>query len=79
MIFSIPRRWAGFLLKMTFHLTWFLISVLSSELLQQIALYAFKMAIENILICDLITRQSIAMNLTLQFCGLVFLWKIREF
>ena len=36
----IPLRWVGFLLKMTVHLMWLLISVLSSELLQQISLFA---------------------------------------
>ena len=79
MIFFIPLRWAGFLLKMTFRLMWLLISVLSYELLQQISLFAYNMAIESIIIGDLITRQSIAVNLALQFCELVFLWKIHEF
>ena len=37
------------------------------------------MAIESIIIGDLITRQNIAMNLTLQICGLVFCGKFMNF
>ena len=37
------------------------------------------MAIESIIIGDFITRQSVAMNLTLQLCELVLLWKIHKF
>ena len=37
------------------------------------------MAIESIIIGDLITRQSIAMNLRLQLYELVFLWKFHKF
>ena len=37
------------------------------------------MAIESIIIGDLIRRQSIAVNFTLQLCKLVFLWNIHEF
>ena len=43
---------------MTFDSMWFLISVLSSELLQHLSLFALNMAIESIIIGDLITEIS---------------------
>ena len=37
------------------------------------------MTIESIINGDLITQQGISMNLALQLCELVFLWKIHKF